>query len=85
MDPEDMIQNGIYYFADHGNGMEIAQYDRMEGNNVYTSYSIRPSALSFSGPKLWGTTSDTGAIRLATPGEILHLLACITAGIYVPA
>jgi hypothetical protein len=85
MEPEDMIQNGIYYFADHGNGMEIVQYDRMESNNVYTFYRIRPSSLLFSGAGLWGPVANTGAIRFATPGEILHLLACITAGIYVPA
>jgi hypothetical protein len=85
MDPEDMVQNGIYYFADHGNGMEIAKYDRMENGNVYTFASIRPSTLTFNGPGLWGPVANTGAIRLATLGEIAHLLACIVAGIYVPA
>lgn len=84
MNPEDMTQNGFYYFSDHGNGTEVVQYDRMEGNNVYTFYSIRPSASLFSGPGLWGTTSDTGTIRSATPAEIAHLQACIAAGTYVP-
>lgn len=84
MEPEDMVQNGIYYFADHGNGMEIAKYDRTENGNIYTFASIRPSTLSFSGPGLWGPIANTGAIRLATLGEITHLLACIAAGIYIP-
>jgi hypothetical protein len=84
MNPEDMVQNGIYYFADHGNGVEVAKFDRMEGDNVYTFASIRPSTLTFNGPGLWGPAANTGAIRLATLSEITHLLLCIAAGIYVP-
>jgi hypothetical protein len=84
MDPEDMVQNGFYFFSDHGSGVEVAQFDRMEGNNVYTFSSIRPSTLTFRGPGLWGPSINTGDIRLATLGEITHLLACVLAGIYVP-
>jgi hypothetical protein len=83
-DPEDMVQNGYYFFADHGNGMSVAQFDRMEGNNIYTFNSIKPLLLSFSGAGLWGTVTDAGSIRLATLGEITHLLLCIVAGVYVP-
>lgn len=84
MEPGDMAQNGFYYFADHGNGLEIVKFDRMEGSDIYTFASIRPSAQSFAGPGLWGPVANTGDIRLATPGEIGHLVACIAAGIYVP-
>jgi hypothetical protein len=83
MDPEDMVQNGYYFFADHGSGVEVAQFDRMEGNNVYTFASMRPSTLTFRGAGLWGPSSNTGDIRLATLGEITHLIACILAGVYV--
>lgn len=83
IDAEDMVQNGIYYFADHGNGMSVAKYDRMEGDNIYTFNSIKPLLLSYSGAGLWGTVSDAGAIRVATPMEIIHLLLCIVAGVYV--
>lgn len=84
IDPEDMVQNGIYFFADHGNGMSVAQFDRMEGNNIYTSSSIKPLQLLFSGPGLWGTVSDAGNIRLATLTETIQLLLSILAGEYVP-
>jgi hypothetical protein len=83
IDPEDMVQNGIYFFADHGNGMSVAKFDRMEGDNVYTFAAIRPLLLSFTGSGLWGTVSEAGNIRLATPLEIVHLLLCIVAGVYV--
>ena len=78
-----MIQNDIYAFLDHGNGMEIAKFDRAEGNSIYTFASINSQALSFSGPFLWGTGADAGTIRTATVQEIAHLLLCIAAGIYV--
>jgi hypothetical protein len=84
MDPDDMVHNNFYYFGDHGNGLEIVQFDRMEGDNVYTSASMRPSTLSYSGAGLWGPTANTGFIRLATLSEITHLLLCIAAGVYVP-
>jgi hypothetical protein len=83
LDPEDMVQNTIYAFADHGSGMQIAKFDRMEGNNIYTFGAIRPLTLSFFGPGLWGTTADTGLIRLATLNEITQLLLSILAGVFV--
>jgi hypothetical protein len=84
IDPGDMVQGGFYYFSDHGSGMAVAQYDRTEGNNIYTLADIKPLLLSFEGPGLWGTVSDAGGIRAATIGEITHLLLCIVAGHYVP-
>ena len=84
MEPEDMVQNGYYYFSDHGNGMSVAKFDRMEGDNIYTFASIKPLLASFSGPGLWGTVTDAGSIRLATVTEIIQLLLSIAAGAYVP-
>ena len=79
-----MTQNNYYYFADHGSGVEVVKFDRVENGNVYTFASMRPSTLSYSGPGLWGPTANTGDIRLATLSEITHLLLCIAAGVYVP-
>lgn len=82
--PADMVQNAVYFFADHGNGMSVAKYDRMEGDNIYTFADIKPLQLLFSGPGLWGTVEQAGAIRLATLTETIQLLLSILAGVFVP-
>jgi hypothetical protein len=84
IDPGDMIQNDFYYFSDHGSGLAVAQFDRMDGNNIHTFASIQPLLLSFTGAGLWGTVDDAGSIREATTAEIVHLLLCIVAGQYIP-
>lgn len=84
IDPGDMVQGDFYYFSDHGSGLSVAQYDRTEGNNIYTFADIKPLLLLFEGPGLWGTVSDAGSIRAATTDEIAHLLLCILAGRYIP-
>lgn len=84
MDPTDMVQNNVYAFTDHGSGLAIIKYDRLDGSNIYSFASIRPQSQSFSGPGLWGTVDDAGAIRGATAPEANHLLSCISAGTYVP-
>ena len=84
MDATDMVQNEIYAFSDHGSGMAVAKYDRMEGNNIYTFASIRPLLLQFNGPGLWGTVDDAGTITTATLSQITHLLLSIAAGVYIP-
>ena len=82
--PEGMAPAVFYYFSDHGSGMAIVKYDRTEGDNIYTFASIRPNQQSYSGPGLWGTLYEAGNIRLATPQERGHLIACMMAGHYVP-
>lgn len=84
IDPEDMVQNSIYFFADHGSGMSVAKFDRMDGNDIYTFNSIKPLQLSYSGAGLWGTVEDAGNIRLPTLTETIQLLLSILAGAYVP-
>ena len=74
----------FYYFSDHGSGMAIVKYNRTEGNNIYTFASIRPQQQSYSGPGLWGTVYEAGDIRLATPQERGHLIACMASGQYIP-
>lgn len=84
IDPEDMTQNGYYFFTDHGSGVQVIQFDRMESSTIYSFSSIRPSTQTYHGPGLWGPTVNTGNIRLANNAEVTHLLACVFAGTYVP-
>ena len=81
---EGMAPPIFYYFSDHGSGMAVVKYDRTVGNNIYTFASMRPQFQSYSGPGLWGTLFEAGDIRLATPQERGHLIACMMAGHYVP-
>lgn len=81
-DPEDMVQGGYYYFWDHGSGASVAQYDRMENDNIYTTYSITPAQLLFSQNKVF-TLYEAGNIDPANLLQIAHLLRCILAGVYV--
>jgi hypothetical protein len=81
---ESMAPPVFYYFSDHGSGLAIVKYDRTVGNNIYTYAAIRPMQHSYSGPGLWGTVYEAGDIRLATPQERGHLIACMMAGTYVP-
>lgn len=80
----ELEQDEIYYFADHGNGMSVAKYDRTEGENIYTNGSIKPLQLSYQPPGLWGTIEEAGDIRLATLLERIQLLLSIVAGVFVP-
>jgi hypothetical protein len=82
-DPEDMVQGGYYYFWDHGSGASVAQFDRMENGDIYTTNSITPQQSLFSTNKIF-TVYEAGNIQLAGLTQILHLLRCILAGIYVP-
>jgi hypothetical protein len=89
MDPENMQHGGYYYYWDHGSGAQIAQFDRYESGSDYNSgtiyniYSITPGQSLFTQN---GSISvyDAGNISLASVFQILHLLRCIIAGIFVP-
>lgn len=84
IDPEEMVQGELYYFADHGNGMSIVQFASLDNKgNISTTFSITPSQSLFSRAGLWGTVSDAGNIREATQAEITHLHQCIIADEYV--
>jgi hypothetical protein len=82
IDPEDMVQGGYYYFWDHGSGAMVTQFDRYENGTIYNTYSITPQQSLFSQNSSC-TVYDAGNIQLASIGEILHLLRCILAGLYV--
>lgn len=82
IDPEDMVQGEIYYFADHGNGMEI-QFDHMDKGLIYTTIAVVPSLSSFTRNASM-TVYDAGAIRLVTAAELAHLQRCVSADKYVP-
>ena len=83
INPEDLVQGGFYYYWDHGSGAMVAQFDRYESGTIYNSYSITPLQSLFiqNGST---TVYDAGNITLAGLGDILHLLRCILAGIFVP-
>jgi hypothetical protein len=85
IDPEDMVQGEIYFFADHGNGMSVVEFDRLDKGTgtIYSTFSITPlqSLFSRNAP---GTVYAAGDIRLATSGEIAHLQQCIIADRYIP-
>jgi hypothetical protein len=83
IDPEDMVQGGYYYYWDHGSGTMVAQFDRYENGTIYNTYSITPQQSLFS-PNSSCTVYEAGNIQLASVAEILHLLRCILAGVYVP-
>jgi hypothetical protein len=90
IDPENMQHGGYYYYWDHGSGAMIAQFDRYESSSInknsgtiYNIYSISPNLSLFTQN---GSVSvyDAGNISLASVFQILHLLRCIVAGIFVP-
>jgi hypothetical protein len=82
IDPEDMVQGEVYYFADHGNGMEI-QFDHMDKGLIYTTIAVVPSLSSFTRNASL-TVYDAGTIRLLTAAELAHLQRCVSADKYVP-
>ena len=85
INPEDMVQGEMYYFADHGNGMSVVQFAALDNKgNISTTFSITPTQSLFSRAGLWGTVDDAGDIRVATQAEITHLHQCIIADAYVP-
>jgi hypothetical protein len=77
-----MVQGQVYYFIDHGNGMEI-QFDSMDKGIIYTGFCVTPSLSSFS-RNAAVTLYDAGDIRLPTAAEIAHLQRCVSADKYVP-
>jgi hypothetical protein len=83
IDPEDMVQGGYYFFWDHGSGAMVAQFDRYENGTIYNTYSITPQQSLFSHNGSC-TVYDAGNIQLASVVEIIHLIRCIIAGIYIP-
>ena len=83
IDPEDMVQGGYYLLWDHGSGVMVVQYDRTENDNIYSTYSMTPSQSLFS-QNASCTIYNAGNITLAGLGDILHLLRCILAGVFVP-
>ena len=82
IDPEDMVQGGYYYFWDHGSGAMVVQYDRYENGTIYNTYSMTPQQSLFSQNSSC-TVYEAGNIQLPGLGDILHLLRCILAGVYV--
>jgi hypothetical protein len=83
IDPENMQQGAFYYYWDHGSGAMVAQFDRYENGTLYNNYSITPQQSLFSQNSSC-TLYQAGNIQLASLAEILHLLRCIIAGIFVP-
>jgi hypothetical protein len=83
IDPEDMVQGGYYLLWDHGSGVTVMQYDRTENGNIYSTYSMKPSQSLFT-QNASCTVYDAGNITLAGLSDILHLLRCILAGVFVP-
>ena len=82
IDPEDMVQGEYYYFWDHGSGAMVAQFDRYDNDTIYNTYSITPQQSLFA-HNTSCTVYDAGNIQLASVAQILHLLRCILAGLYV--
>jgi hypothetical protein len=83
INPEDMEQGQYYYFWDHGSGASVAQYDRMENGNIYTTNAITPLQLLLSHNAVF-TVYEAGNIQLASALEIIHLQLCVLLGHYVP-
>lgn len=83
IDPADMVQGGYYLLWDHGSGMSVAQFDRMENNNIYTTNSITPLQLLFSQNRIF-SLYDAGNITIAGILEIAHLQLCVLLGRFVP-
>lgn len=83
IDPENMVQGGYYLLWDHGSGAMVVQFDRVENGNIYSTSSMTPSQSLFS-HNASCTIYDAGNIQLAGLADILHLLRCILAGIFVP-
>ena len=82
--------HGEYYSVDTGYAHWIIQFDRIEGKNLYTLYSIVPQNKSYYKGGIW---FDKGGIwfdnfkkykfRKATKEEIEHIKACQSANRYV--
>lgn len=83
IDPEDMVEGGYYVLWDHGSGLMVVQYDKTENDVIYSKYSMTPSQSLFT-PNASCTVYDAGEIQLAGLLQILHLLRCILAGVFVP-
>lgn len=85
IDPADMVQGGYYYYWDHGSGAQVAQFDSYDANTgtIYNMNSITPAQLLFT-PGGSISVYDAGNISLATLSQILHLLRCVVAGVFVP-
>ena len=83
IEPVDMVQGGYYLLWDHGSGVSVVQYDRTENGNIYSTYAMKPSQSLFA-TNTSCTIYDAGNIELAGLFDILHLLRCIVAGIFVP-
>jgi hypothetical protein len=82
IDPSNMQQGGYYYYWDHGSGAMVAQYDRYENGTIYNTHSITPAQGIYSQNSSI-SLYDAGNITVATLTQILHLLRCILAGIFV--
>jgi hypothetical protein len=82
IDPENMQQGGYYYYWDHGSGAMVAQYDRYENGTIYNTNSITPAQGIYSQNSSI-SVYDAGNITVATLSQILHLLRCILAGLFV--
>jgi hypothetical protein len=80
--PEDMQRGQYYYYWDHGSGAMVAQYDRQENGTIYNTHSITPAQGLYQQNSSI-TLEDAGNITLATLTQILHLVRCIVAGIFV--
>lgn len=83
IDPEDMEHGQYYYYWDHGSGAMVAQFDRYDNGTIYNTYSITPQQSLYT-PNSSCTVEQAGNITFATLTQILHLLRCILAGIFVP-
>lgn len=82
IDPENLQRGAYYFFWDHGSGAMVVQFDRYENGTIYNNYSITPQQSLYSQNSSC-TVYDAGNIQLASLTQILHLLRCILAGLYV--
>lgn len=75
--------HGEYYSVDTGSIYWIIQFDRIEGKNLYTLYSIVPQNKSYYRGDIWSDKFKKYQFRKATKEEIRHIKACEYAGKYV--
>lgn len=78
-----MQHGGHYLFWDHGSSTSIVQFDRMDGDIIYTTFSITPPQSLFARDGSF-TVDEAGDIQRASGQEIAHLRRSINAGRYVP-
>jgi hypothetical protein len=83
IDPEDMVQGEYYFFWDHGSGTSVVQHDRLESDEIYSSYAVTPSQSSFAANS-HRSVNAAGNIQVASLGQKKHLERCKNAGAYVP-